>query len=190
MHSTSPSLLRRLNESIESSDAKADAWCQFVELYTPLLVYWIRRAGLDQHEAADIVQEVMLVLTKEMPNYQYDENGSFRAWLRVVTLNKCRDFLRRNKTRRDHERVKALEATRETEPLFEDREFQDAVVKRALTLIKPEFEDTTWRAFWESAVLGRRAKEIAHDLQMSVNAVYLARGRVMRRLRSQLDGMF
>ena len=185
MHSTSPSLLYRL----KAGPNQSLAWNQFVELYSPMLIHWVQRTGLDREAAADIVQEILLQLMVRMPGFEYEPQSSFRAWLRTVTVNKCRDYFRRQQTRRHHESLKEIELPSSHESIFSDAEFAHAVSTRALELMKAEFEETTWRACWESTVNGRRAKEIGEELGISVNAVYLAKGRVLKRLRDELQGM-
>ena len=80
MNTTSFSLLERLRQPSDSA-----AWDRFVELYTPLLFYWGRRAGLQSADAADLVQDVFEVLLHKLPEFQYDRQKSFRSWLRTVT---------------------------------------------------------------------------------------------------------
>ena len=186
MDSTSPSLLNRL----KNGSTNTLAWNRFVEIYTPLLMHWIGRLDLDRDEAADIAQEVLLSMMVRMPSFQYEPELSFRGFLRTVTLNKTRDYLRSNQVRRRHEAQKLLDAPATPDSIFTDQEFHQAIAQRALMLMRTEFEEATWRACWESAVNGRKAAEIANELGISVNAVYLAKGRVLKRLRQELDGMY
>ncbi len=79
MHTTSVSLLQRLRQPAES-----EAWQRFVGLYTPLLFAWVRRLGLDENDAADIVQDIFVVLLRKLPEFRYDQNQSFRAWLHTT----------------------------------------------------------------------------------------------------------
>ncbi len=90
MDTTPPSLLERLRRADQPA-----AWDRFAQLYTPLLYYWLRRQGVQQADAADLVQEVFLVLVQKLPAFEYDPGRSFRAWLRTVTLNKLRERRRR-----------------------------------------------------------------------------------------------
>ena len=92
MLSTSGSLLERLRNPNEQ-----EAWNQFAGLYTPLLYYWLRRLGLSQQDAADLIQDVFLVLVTKLPHFQYQRDGTFRGWLRTLTLNKHRELQRRKK---------------------------------------------------------------------------------------------
>src|SRR5262249_36760461 len=90
MSETPASLLERLR------DPQADAaWKQFVDLYTPLLFYWARRVGLQETDAADLVQDVFVLLVKKLPEFRYDANKGFRSWLRTVALNRWREIQRR-----------------------------------------------------------------------------------------------
>ncbi len=90
MESTSTSLLRRLRQP-----ADRQAWCRFVELYTPLIYHWGRRAGLSAEDAADLTQDVLVLLVRKLPEFEYDRHKSFRGWLRTITLNKWREQRRR-----------------------------------------------------------------------------------------------
>jgi RNA polymerase sigma-70 factor (ECF subfamily) len=82
MDKTPASLLHRLRQP-----NAVDAWPRFVELYTPLLYYWAKRLGLQQQDAADLVQDVFVLLVQKLPEFAYDRHKSFRGWLRTVTLN-------------------------------------------------------------------------------------------------------
>src|SRR5262245_37406044 len=83
---TPASLLERLRQPDQD-----DAWPRFVQLYTPLLYSWSRRLGLQEPDAADLVQDVLLHLVRKLPEFTYDQNRSFRGWLRVVVLNVWRN---------------------------------------------------------------------------------------------------
>jgi len=85
MHTTPPSLLEQVRRSDD-----IQAWRRFVDLYTPLLFHWARRVGLREPDAADLVQDIFVLLVKKLPDFQYDRNKGFRAWLRTVALKGCR----------------------------------------------------------------------------------------------------
>src|SRR5437773_388003 len=90
MDTTNTSLLERLRLPVDQT-----AWSRFVDLYTPFIYTWARQTGLQESDAADLVQEVFALLVEKMPAFAYDPHRSFRAWLRTVTLNKWRDRRRR-----------------------------------------------------------------------------------------------
>jgi RNA polymerase sigma-70 factor (ECF subfamily) len=186
MYTTPPTLLERLRKADEPR-----AWQRFVELYTPLLLYWARRYGLERHDAEDLVQEVLTHLVKALPKFSYDQGGSFRSWLRTVTLNKLRDRARRQKVPllAASGKLSGVADTHEGE-LFTEEEHRQYLARRALEVMQAEFEPTTWKACWEFIVAGRPAAEVAADLGISENAVYIAKCRVLRRLRKELEGIF
>ena len=163
-----------------------------MQLYTPLIYSWSRQLGLRDADAADLVQEVFAQLVRNMPVFVYDSRGSFRAWLKTVTLNKWRDHCRRVAVRPHEVSSKAMAQAAEPagEIAFDEAEHRSYLVARALELIQREFQPTTWQACWEFVVGGRPAAEVARQFGISENAVYLAKGRVLRRLREELAGLF
>jgi RNA polymerase sigma-70 factor (ECF subfamily) len=186
MHTTSTSLLARLRQPGEGG-----AWEEFVDLYTPLLFYWARRMGLKDQDAADLVQDVFALLLRKLPEFEYDEGKSFRAWLRTVTVNKWREGRRRRTlpVAPGGEGDLAELADPAGDEAFWEAEYRQCVVGRAMRLMQSEFRPTTWRACWEHAVAGRPAAEVAAELGLSVGAVYAARFRVLARLRQELEGL-
>jgi RNA polymerase sigma-70 factor (ECF subfamily) len=185
MNTTPVSLLQRLREP-----GPVAAWERFVELYTPVLFSWTRRLGLQAQDAADLVQEVFAVLVQKRPEFEYDRQKSFRGWLRTITLNKWRDACRRRVVLPVHTEASLTDLPGpETADSFAEDEYRQHLVSRALELMQAEFEPVTWKACWEFVVNGRPASEVARSLGTSVNAVYLAKGRVLRRLREELDGL-
>ena len=184
MDHTPASLLERLRQPDQ-----ADAWERFVQLYTPLLYYWTRRQGLQQADAADLVQEVFLILAQKMPHFQYDPGQSFRNWLRTITLNKLRERYRKPQpVQAAEEALVGLADDHDAERPWE-AEYQQQLVRRALEMLQGEFQPTTWQAFWQHGWLGRPAPEVAVELWLTARAVRAARLRVVCRLRQELAGL-
>jgi RNA polymerase sigma-70 factor, ECF subfamily len=183
MHTTSISLLQRLRQPGDQ-----DAWSRFVHLYTPLLYYWARRAGLAEAEAADLVQEVLLALVQKLPHFAYDPEQSFRGWLRTITLNKWRERRRRLALPVDDVGISDVADSGDGDA-FEEVEYRMRLVNQALQIMQAEFEPTTWKACWEFVVSGRPAAEVAAELGVSADVVYGAKSRVLRRLREELAGL-
>ena len=184
LHPTPPTLLERLRDAGDEA-----AWRRLVQLYTPLLFYWARRRGESEHDAADLVQEVFVTLLQTLPTFQYDRNGKFRSWLRTVMLNKLRD-----RKRRDARAENALAQVAQrpevavadaTEDVW-DAEYLQMLTSRALRLMQTDFAPATWQACWQTVVQGRPPADVARQLGISENAVYLAKCRVLRRLRQEL----
>jgi RNA polymerase sigma-70 factor (ECF subfamily) len=186
MHTTPISLLERLRQP-----GDATAWASFVELYTPVLYAWTRRLGLQAQDAADLVQEIFTVLVQRLPEFQYDRQQSFRKWLHTVTLNKWRDLCRRRAVLPRPQGGDNMDelAERAAPDALEETEYRQHLVSRALEIMQTDFEAVTWKACWEFVVQGRPAQQVARELGLSVNAVYLAKGRVLRRLRAELEGL-
>jgi RNA polymerase sigma-70 factor (ECF subfamily) len=183
MNSTSISLLERLRQTGDQ-----EAWQRFVHLYTPLLYYWARRTGLAADETADLVQEVLLILVQKLPEFSYDPQRSFRGWLRTITLNKWRERCRRLSLPVDSAGLSDVADPGRLDA-FDEAEYRQHLVKQALQVMQAEFEATTWQACREFVVSGRPAADVAAELGVSVDVVYGAKSRVLRRLREELDGL-
>ncbi len=186
METTSLSLLVRLRQPREQA-----AWERFVQLYSPLLTAWAHKLGQFGPEADDLVQDVFTLLVRKLPEFRHDPDKRFRAWLWTVTANKCRERHRRRQANGTggEDNVLAELAVADDTTAVDEAEYRDYLVQRALQLMQSEFRPETWKAFWECTVNGRPAAEVAPELGLSENAVYLAKGRVLRRLRQELDGL-
>jgi len=185
MDPTPASLLIRLNRPDSQH-----SWEQFVELYTPLLYHWALRLWPNEHDAADLVQEVFLVISKRLAEFTYDRDKSFRGWLRTILLNKVRDRRRRVNVPIatggvDLDQLSGADGPDD----LSDTDYREFLVARALQVMKTQFQETTWKACWAHVVEGRPASEIAQELGISANAVYVAKSRVLRRLRQELEGL-
>lgn len=182
---TPTSLLERLRKPFDP-----EAWSRFVALYTPLIYSWARGAQLQEEDAQDLVQEVFVTLLRVLPGFSYDREQSFRGWLRTVTMNTWRNVRKRAANRRLGGGVEAdqLPGWDELEAAWE-AEYQQYVVVRALSVMRADFQEATWKACWEVVVSGRPAAEVAAELGMTVGAVYAAKVRVINRLREELRGL-
>jgi RNA polymerase sigma-70 factor (ECF subfamily) len=185
MNTTPVSLLERLRQPDQPA-----AWERFVELYTPLLYYWARRIGLQESDAADLVQEVFTVLLRKLPEFTYDRSKSFRAWLRTITLNKWREKQRHAGARREtgDAALPDLAGADSAEAVWET-EYRQHLVRRALEVMQREFQPATWKACWSLVVEGRSAADVAAELGLSAGAVRSAKFRVLCRLREELEGL-
>jgi RNA polymerase sigma factor (sigma-70 family) len=188
---TRVTLLARIRDGRDS-----DAWREFVQLYGPVVYRFARNRGLQDSDAADLMQNVLLSVARNAPRMEYDpKRGTFRGFLYTVTRNKIYNFLtaQRNRPRGTgdtdaHERLDATPARDDDRgPDAEwEREYQRRVTARAMERVRGEFQETTWRAFWETAVEGRPAAEVGAGLKMTPGAVYVAKSRVLARLRDEV----
>lgn len=146
--------------------------------------------GTSDSDAADLVQGVFVVLLEQLPKFQYNPTKSFRAWLKTILLNAWRNHLKKGSRHGsepiDEERL----ASSASFHLFEDTEYRQELMRRALVVMEANFESKTWRACLEFVANGRPAEDVAQELGMTVNAVYLAKSRVLRYLRRELDGFW
>lgn len=183
---THVSLLHQLKSTQDSV-----AWSKFVVLYTPLVCQWVAQLNIRDSERDDVVQEVFLNLLNKIADFEYDASRSFRGWLRTMTINKVRDHLRKKNRLSEPQFVAHLEhvEANETDYLTQ-QEYRDQLAATALKMMRQHFSQTTWLACWEHVANGKSAPEVAAQLGISTNAVYLARGRVLQRLRQELAGLW
>jgi RNA polymerase sigma-70 factor (ECF subfamily) len=181
-------LLVRLRDA-----ADREAWGQFVEIYAPLVYRFARSRGLQDADAADLTQDVLGAVAGASKRLEYDpERGTFRGWLFTVARNKLHNFLtkrRRHAPARDDSEAMARleEQPAPEEAAWWDQEYERRLFDWAAQRVRGGFTETTWQAFWQTAVDGRSAKETAAELHLSVGAVYIAKSRVMARLREQIQ---
>jgi len=178
---------------LRSQDARQ--WHRMAVIYVPLVSHWCRKAGARTDDCDDIVQEVFRTVSARIGEFRRERPGAFHRWLWTITRHKLGDYFRKMKATPlaiggadfMHELQMIADAD---EPPFEDAPNGLAgVCRRALNLIRNEFEETTWQAFWRAVVDEQNPAHIAADLGISVNAVYLAKSRILRRLRAELGDM-
>src|SRR5262245_14960184 len=182
-----------LLERLCRGGSRAD-WERFVDLYRPLLEHWARRLSTPQ-EAADLVQDVLTLVMQKLPSFAGRGDRSFLAWLRAVMFNRRRDLARRVAARpcaADSAAVEGVEAVGQGNVIdeFVEIESRNLIIRRALQIMQSDFETTTWKACWESVAADRPAADVAAELGVSVDVVYAASYRVIRRLRAELAGMW
>jgi RNA polymerase sigma-70 factor (ECF subfamily) len=187
---TSSSLLHRARAR------DAEAWRRLAALYGPLVYGWVRRAGFHEHDAADLVQEVFQAVLTGLPRFRHDRPGDrFRDWLWTITHRRACDLLRRRAGQpaaaggEAQDLLQRLPERLPPEDAPEEDGARAELVRRALDLVRREFAEHTWQACLQTAMEGRRPADVAADLKMSVGAVYVARSRVLKRLRQELEGL-
>jgi len=185
MHTTPVTLLERLRGTVDDA-----SWQRFVSLYTPLLYSWAQRLGCTEADVPDLVQEVLLLLVVKLPAFTYDPSRSFRAWLRAVAHNRWRNLQRRARLPDANDLADDdLPDPHPADPFWEV-DYRRQLASRALTLMQAEFEPATWRACLECVVHGKPARQVADELGLSPGAVYVAKSRVLKRLRQELAGLW
>jgi RNA polymerase sigma-70 factor, ECF subfamily len=170
-----------------------EAWRQLVGLYGPLVYRWCRQSGLSPEDAGDVVQDVFQSAFGSLDDFRGDRPcGSFRGWLRGITRHRMIDHWR---ARRGEPQAAGgtgaqkamLEVPDGAGSLAESDppEVEDALWRRTLAGVQSEFEPRTWQAFWRVVVDAQRPARVAKELGMTLHAVYMAKSRVLRRVRRQ-----
>ena len=192
-NSTSLSLLNRARRN------DVDAWGRLTALYSPIVYIWCRRAGLQDTDAADAVQEVFRLVFQGLAQFRGAERsgGSFRGWLWTISRNQIRLNFRNRGNRpqaiggtdaqiRFAEQADGLRENDDDDP--DAASTRRRIVHRALDLVRGDFNPVTWQAFSRVTLQEHPIQEVARELGLSENAVRQAKFRVLRRLREELDG--
>lgn len=187
---TRASLLIRVRDR---SDERA--WSEFVDLYAPVVYRYARRQGLQHADAADLSQDVLRSVVGAMEGFEYDrQRGTFRGWLFTVARNKLRNFFQHRRRREqgtgDSGAQAALQQLADPCVLDQtpwDEEYDQAVFRWAAERVQKSVTEQTWSAFWRTAVEGESAQLVADQLGISAGAVYVAKCRVIARLRDEIQ---
>ena len=190
-----PSVGSTLLEQLRAG--QTDAWERLARLYGPTVYVWCRRAGVPEADAADVSQEVLAAVARHLADFRREQPGdSFRGWLWTITRNKVRDHWRRRV-----DEAKASGGTTAQEMMNQVPEVAPPdseagaegepgdLYRRALELIRSEFEERTCRAFLMVTVEARRPADVAAALGMTPGAVYIAKSRVLKRLREEFGDL-
>jgi RNA polymerase sigma-70 factor (ECF subfamily) len=173
-------------------------WDRLVRLYEPVIRSWLRHCGLQPADVDDVCQDVLQRLSQSLQAFRHGGvPGSFRSWLRSMTMHAMSDYWRRKRSRIPSVGVQvSMTELLHTVPDDHDelrrrwdQEYNTALVHGALKLVKPHFDATTWESFRRVTFEGQSPQEVASALSISVNSVYLARSRVVRRLRAEIRGL-
>jgi RNA polymerase sigma-70 factor (ECF subfamily) len=188
---TRASLLVQIRDS-----ANHGAWREFVELYGPIVYGFARKRGLQDADAADLMQDVMRSVSTAIGRLDYDRHqGTFRGWLFTITRNKVFNFLSARRIRPQGSGDSSTNRMLASHPQDEDGidtweiEYQRRLASIAMERVKGEFQDNTWRAFWMTAVEGRAVAEVSKQVGLSAGAIYVAKSRVLARLKEEVEAL-
>jgi RNA polymerase sigma-70 factor (ECF subfamily) len=192
MSETSASLLDRLRDAPDEA-----SWQRLVDLYTPLIHGWLRRHAALQQDLDDVVQEVLTVVVRKLPQFRREPRpGAFRRWLRSIAVNCLRDFWRAQRGRPTAtgdsavlDMLDRLEDPNSDLSRLWDQEHDRHVTQRLLEYIKPRFAAATWQAFKRVTLDGVAPERVAEELGLTVNAVFIAKSRVLTLLRREGEGL-
>jgi RNA polymerase sigma-70 factor (ECF subfamily) len=187
---TRPSLLLRLRDAQDH-----EAWVEFVSLYEPVAYRLLRRHGLQDADAREVMQELFLVVSRSIDRWDpAEERGSFRGWLRRVARNLVINWIKHRQRRVTptggsdwQAMLDNLPADVEPETIEFDQELRRALFHQAAERVRGEVRPATWQAFWETGVVGTSPADAAKKLGMEVGAIRVAKCRVLARLRAALS---
>ena len=187
---TRASLLLRIRDSDDSL-----AWTQFAEIYAPLIYRFAKKNGLQDADASDLAQEALGAVAKTIGSFEYDPKvGRFRSWLFTVARNKLNTQLLKQSrqprgsgdTRMQQFLAGYAQDGSELERIW-DEEYEQRLFHWAADKIREQFSESTWQAFWQTGVENRPAGDVAEGLSLSVGAVYIAKSRVLARLKEVIE---
>lgn len=192
MNTTSLSLMDRL-----AGDGNDSDWQRLLLVYRPFIEGVVRGYPALASQTDDITQEVMMVLVREMPRFDRQRTGSFRSWLRGITVNQLRIALRKSKKfqQTDNDgltiegQLNELADPASIASQKWDEQHDQAVLERIVQVVKGDFKDITWRAFQRYAIDNAPPASVAQELGVSLNSVLLAKSRVLRRMREEAAGL-
>ena len=173
----------------------ADAWHEFVSIYEPFVYRFARRAGLQDADARELVQNVLLAVARAVGRWQPDrERAKFRTWLFRIARNQLIDFLGKRQRQEIAKGGSSIFTALDQQPagtealtaeikLIQRRE----LFRWAAAQVKNTVKESTWNAFWLTAVDQQPAEDVARSLGMTVGAIYIARSRVLARLRDEIQ---
>lgn len=170
------------------------AWQTLVQLYGPLVLYWIRRQGLSEHDAADVLQEVFAGVAASIAKFRTDQSGSFRGWLWVITRNHLARFFRHRAgnvqgvggTDAWMKLAELAQALSDDPGEHTEKSAMNELYRRGLDLVRSEFEIRSWQIFWRAAVDQVATSDVAAEFSITANSVRQTKSRILRRLRQVL----
>ena len=192
MTDTSITLLQRLQSSDDSEN-----WDRLMSLYRPLLMAWLRKYHVQDFDLDDLMQEVLMAVAKDLPTFDHNgRTGAFRAWLRSIMVNRLRNFWRSRGRQLQAQggsdvqlRLAQLDDPSSEMSQLWNQQHDLHVAQQLLQQVEPDFTAQTWAAFTRVAIDGQRADAVAVELGISTNAVFIAKSRVLSRLRREAAGL-
>lgn len=186
---TRPSLLLRIRNTDD-----AGAWREFTEVYGPLIHRFARKQGLQDADAADLAQDVLYAVAGAIGRLNYDRQlGRFRGWLLTVARSKLSNLFAKRKRQPQGTGDSSLQESLQTVPsngddeAYWDAEYERRLFEWAAERVRPEFHENSWRAFWMTAVDGMDVKEVSEKLGITMGAVYIAKSRILAKLKAQIQ---
>lgn len=169
------------------------AWTEFVCAYEPFLLRLVQKQGTPDRHVADVTQQLLFTIAKSVNRWEPDgKAASFRRWLGCVARHVVIKFMTRERTQitgqGGSEFLVHMEAiTDDSVDAEEIRQYQEELILWAAELVRCEFREASWRAFWETEIEGRPVADVSEELGVSIGSVYMSRSRVFARIRNRVE---
>ncbi len=196
---TRPGLTTSLSLLERARQRDVEAWRQMCDIYAPLVYGWVRKGGVFEDDAPDVVQDVFRIVASSLERFRHDRpTDTFRGWLLTITRTEVRGFFRKHAQLagaaqggstaqyRFGQIIDERTLDRDSDSSLISVTSQRDLLRRAAEAVRHDFEPHTWQAFWRSVVEGHATEDIAAELKMTTNAVRQAKFRVLTRLRATL----
>lgn len=170
----------------------AAGWNRFTSIYAPIVYGWIRKAGLQEADSSDVTQNVLQKVFRAVGGFERRADGSFRAWLWTITRNEINGWFRVQRKNAQGAGGSTIVMNQlpdwvDSDDVPSEENAKAELIRRAIAVIRNDFKEHTWQAFWRRVVKGQPVAEIAEDLNMSLVAVRQARFRILARLRDYVE---
>jgi len=170
------------------------SWGEFVDLYGPLILRYLRRCGVAERDALDLVQDVLKIVARHIGRFEYDKRRSFRAWLRKIATHRAYKFFAEQGRRpaapggTTHlEAIQALPAASDETDDWVEEEWRKRRLEQAMMRVRREVKETTWKVFELRYLHGIEPAEVADRLKIEIGSVYTSLSRVLKRLREAVE---
>lgn len=182
---------------IRARTGETQAWKDLTDLYRPLILGWLHRQGVPSGDVEDLSQDVLVSVVKHLPAFEHSgQRGAFRSWLRTIVCSRTTDYWRATlsaaRAGGGSGAVAALEQIADPDSGLNrqwDEEHDRYVLRCLLDMVEEEFEPTTIRAFRRLALDGATGAEVSAELGLTVAAAYVAKSRVLKRIREEAEGL-
>jgi RNA polymerase sigma-70 factor (ECF subfamily) len=181
---------------VRAQGGDGEAFAKITALFGGLVYHWCRRAGLSPEDSEDVSQQVFISVSNGLNGFKREKpSDSFRGWLRVVTRSRVMDFFRANSHREVPvggtsfmERINSI-VEQGDEVIGEERAETNILVERAMSLLQSEFSANDCKAFHMLVIDAIAPREVAEKLGLSLNSVYIAKSRILKRMRDEFDDL-
>lgn len=180
---------------IEAMAASQSAlhWERFLFLYQPLFERWLRQYPITASDAPDLIQETLLVVLRRLPEFKHNgQTGAFRSWLKQILDYQVSHHFRKTRSRTSSDSIISkldIADPNSNLDLLWEQEHDREILRRLLQLTRPMVPAKSWEAFYRTTIGGEESLHVASELEMTINAVYIARSRVLALLRRFGRGM-